>query len=519
MMLRALTLGAVMLATAASPLLAQTPRPQPEIALEFLGRFAHGSFNKSAAEIAAYDRATRRLFVVNGETGGIDILDIRNPRTPARVGQIDLKRYGAAANSVASHNGVIAVAVENAVRTDPGKAVFFDAQGRFLSQVTVGALPDMIAFSPDGRWVLTANEGEPNADYTIDPEGSVSVIDTYPGVRNLTQRNVRTADFRSFTSLPAGMRIGKPGATIAQDLEPEYIAFSADGKTAVVTLQENNGLAIIDLDTATVRRLVGLGYKDHGINGLDASDRGDRAQIRTWPIFGMYQPDAIASYQVGGRTFYITANEGDARDYRGFSEEVRIADLKLDPRAFPNAAELQRPENLGRLRASSTMGVNAQGLHEQIYVFGARSMSIWDDEGKLVWDTGEEFERVTLERLPQQFNADHQRAGAKARSDDKGPEPEAVAIWSTGDRHYAFIGLERISGVMIYDVTNPRAPRFIDYVTTRNFAGNHEQGQAGDLGPEGLMVISAQDSPTGRPLLVMLNEVSGTTALFEISRR
>ncbi|MDX2103240.1 MAG: choice-of-anchor I family protein [Alphaproteobacteria bacterium] len=513
-----LFLGAALIGLALTPAAAQSPA-RPEVGLQFLARHAHGAFNKSASEISAYDARSRRLFVVNGDNGSIDILDIRDPRAPRAVGRLDLKPYGAAANSVAVHNGIVAVAVEATVRTDPGKAVFFSAQGQFLAAVTVGALPDMIAFSPDGRWVLTANEGEPNPEYTIDPEGSVSVIDLSQGVRGLTQRAVRTADFRSFRELPAGMRLAKPGATIAQDLEPEYITFSGDGRTAVVTLQENNGLAFIDLDTATVRRLVGLGLKDHSLHGLDASDRGDRARIQTWPVFGMYQPDAIASYQAEGRTFYITANEGDARDYRGFSEEVRVADLKLDPRAYPNAAELQRPENLGRLRTTSITGLNAAGLVERIHVFGARSFSIWDDQGTLVWDTGEEFERILLERLPQQFNADHARPGPRQRSDDKGPEPEAVTVWSDGGRTYAFIGLERIGGIMIYDVTNPRSPRFIDYATTRRFEGNHERGEAGDLGPEGVLVIRAADSPTGRPLLVVTNEVSGTTALFEITRR
>src|SRR5262245_36168302 len=162
--------------------------------------------------------------------------------TPTKVGSIDVKLYGAAANSVAVRDGIVAVAVENAVKTSPGKVVFFDRDLNFLSQVEVGALPDMLAFTPNGRFVLVANEGEPNNSSTIDPEGSVSIIDLSGGGARLRQEKVRTADFKAFNNanLDPSIRIFGPGATVAQDLEPEYVAVSHDSRTAWVTCQENN---------------------------------------------------------------------------------------------------------------------------------------------------------------------------------------------------------------------------------------------------------------------------------------
>jgi len=86
-------------------------------------------------------------------------------------------------------------------------------------------------------------------------------------------------------------------------------------------------------------------------------------------------------------------------------------------------------------------------------------------------------------------------------------------------RTYAFIGLERIGGIVVFDVTAPRRPAWVQYVNTRDFAGDAEAGTAGDLGPEGLAFIPAAESPNGRPMLAVGFEISGTTTLFEIVRR
>jgi len=492
--------------------------------LEFVGR--HSGGGETAAEIAAYDRVTQRLFITNARDNKLMIVSIADPANPVEIAAIDLSPYGGGPNSVAVSRRKIAVAVEANVKTDPGSVVFFDADGKFRSKVTVGALPDMVTFTPDGNWLLVANEGEPNSynqPDSVDPEGSVSIINTSHTTVN--QSDVRSAHFRRFNGQEAelraqGIRIFGPNATAAQDFEPEYVAVSADSKTAWVTLQENNALAIVDIERAVVKRVVPLGYKNHGRAGneLDASDRDGAINIRRWRnVFGMYMPDAIASYEVDGQTYLVTANEGDARDYTGFAEEARVKDLTLDPLVFTNP-KVQDDNRLGRLTVTTANGDdNKDGSFEKLYAFGARSFSIWNARGKLVYDSGAELEKITAAAFPDFFNSDHAETSFDNRSDNKGPEPEGVAVGKAFNRNFAFIGMERIGGVATFDVSDPKAPVFVDYVNTRNF-GAASPAEAGDVGPEGMMFIRANQSPTGEPLVVVTNEISGTTAIYALRR-
>lgn len=494
----------------------------PAVELRPLGSYATGLFAEGGAEIAAHDPFHQRLFVVNGGHKVIDVLDISDPASPWRVASIDVTPWGHAANSVAVHHGLVAAAVENVDKQAPGAAVFFDTHGRYLKHVTVGALPDMITFSPDGRWVLVANEGEPSDDYLVDPEGSVSVIDLRRGVTRLRQSDVRTAGFAAFggPALPPGVRVYGPGSSAAQDFEPEYVTVSDDSRTAWVTLQENNAVATVDVRRARVTAVRALGTKDHSLpgQGLDPSDRDGGVHVGPWPAQGMYLPDSIAHYRAGGHTYLVTANEGDSRDYGAFSEEVRVKDAVLDPTAFPNAAELQQNANLGRLKLSSVgADPDGDGDFDRLFSFGARSFSIWTTDGRLVFDSGDAIETLTAAAYPADFNSDNEANGSfDSRSDDKGPEPEGLALGRVCGRTYAFVGLERLGGVVVFDVSDPRHPDFVQYLNTRDFAGSAPAGTAGDLGPEGLLFIDAWDSPTGRPLLVTANEISGTTRLFEL---
>ena len=510
--------------------------PAEAISLTPIGTYSTGLFDVSAAEIPTYDPITQQLFVVNAGAKTIDVIGISDPTNPSLLFNIDVNNYfsGGNANSVAFNNGILAAAVEAAVPQDLGKALFFNASGDFLGDVTVGALPDMLTFTPDGTRLLVANEGEPNNDYTIDPEGSVSIIDL--DFSNLSNSNVITAGFAQFNSQidqlrDAGVRIFGPDATVAQDLEPEYITVSPDSNTAWVALQENNAIGVLDLINNEFTDIIPLGFKDHSLpgNGFDASDRDGVINIANWPVFGMYQPDGITSYTVNGKTYIVTANEGDARDYDGFSEEVRLGNnsYQLDPTVFPNADELKLPENLGRLRVTNALGdLNGDGLFQEIYAFGARSFSIWEwDEAartlNQVFDSADDFEQITAQLFPDFFNSNHRENTFETRSDDKGPEPEDVKIAEIDGRFYAFIGLERVGGIMTYDVTDPLNPVFVNYVNNRDFMADltlngMTNPAAGDLGTEGLLYISAIDSPNGQPLLVAANEVSGTTTIYSI---
>ncbi|MBF2057433.1 MAG: choice-of-anchor I family protein [Cyanobacterium sp. T60_A2020_053] len=892
------------------------------ISISPIGTYQTGVFGEGAGEIVVFDPATQRAFVVNAQAVSVDVLDLTDPTNPVKIGAIDGSNLGGVATSVAVKDGLVAIAIQANSKTDAGTVAFFNSNSDFsapqtpLNTVVVGALPDMVTFTPDGTKVLTANEGEPNDNYDIDPEGSISIIDLSNGVASAT---VSTADFNAFDAqkdalMAQGVRIfGNNGnATVSQDLEPEYIAVSADSSTAYVSLQENNALAVVDIATSTVTGIAPLGFKDHnfvpdaniaffdeaslpvigtsttlgetllgGFSGLyfeginpdngnykfithpdigptetgnrdlngdgtaervrtyylpdlqpsvvrfeynpnsgdiqlgetilltrqdgtpltglpnlasddggripidengnvlgfdplgadlegivvapdgtfwmadeyrpaiyhfeadgtlinrfvpqglpdevgtgvfpeeyntrqanrgfeaialqdgklygfvqspfnnpdadtskttrilefdpatsevvgeylyiqedmgsgsdkisdavatnkigeflvierdssleddsqkvvfrinlanatnlmelpadilgvnetfdsftpeqlmakgimpvtkevhvdltangytftdkpeglalidnttiavlndndfaeagvpiglgvfslnnafDASNRDDTINIRNWPVLGMFQPDTIATFEINGMNYIFTANEGDSRDYDGFSEEDRVKDLILDPVAFPNAQELQADDQLGRLNITTTLGdADNDGDYDKLYAYGARSFSIWDENATLVFDSGSEFEEIVAREIPEFFNSNNDdNSSFDARSDDKGPEPEALAVGEINGTPYAFIGLERVGGIMVYDVSEPTDAQFVQYINNRDFSVPEqlEDGSsnpaAGDLGPESINFVSAEDSPNGNPLLLVGNEVSGTTTVYEV---
>ncbi|MBK6341340.1 MAG: choice-of-anchor I family protein [Flavobacteriales bacterium] len=504
-------------------LLASVSLAQAQVSISHLGTYATGSYNTSAAEIVSFDPVSDRIFFVNAQLNQVVALNASNPASLTLAFTIDMATYGAVANSLCVVLGGIAVAAEASPKTDPGKVVFFDANGTFLSQVTVGAQPDHVSVTPNGQKVLVANEGEPNDTYTIDPEGTISVIDISGGIASVTGANVTSIDFTAYTpAMLPGVRIFGPGATVAQDMEPEYITVSDDSQKAFVACQENNAVVRIDLATNTIEQITALGMKDHSLpgNGLDASDSPTGINIANWPVKGLYMPDAIDAFTIAGQTYVAYANEGDAREWGTFVEPRRIGNAAyvLDPVVFPDAATLKLNANLGRLNATTYSGnLDADPEFEEIHVFGSRSFTIRDANGAIVWDSGDQLEQITSAAYPTNFNSNNSANGSfDTRSDDKGPEPEAVVVADVYGSTYAFIGLERIGGIMVYDVSVPSAPVFVQYLNNRNFAGDAAAGTALDLGPEDIKFVSATDSPDGMPFLIVGNEISGTVSTFRI---
>ena len=500
----------------------QAPLATGQLTLTHLGSFNNGTAGVNSAEIVAYDSASHRLFIANSIGAKIDIVDFDNPASPSLITSVAVNPTYGNINSIAVKNGIVAAAIENLTPELPGKIVFFDTNGVFISQVNAGAMPDMITFNHAGTKVLTANEGQPNDAYTADPEGSVTIVDISGGVAAVTQSNVTTATFTSFNPQIAmlksqGIRIFGPGATVAQDMEPEYITISDNDQTAWVTCQENNAIAVINLTNNTITQLFPLGTKDHllGSNSLDASDQGTAIQIANWPVKGVYMPDAVAQYTVNGQTYLVTANEGDAREYNGYEETGRLGDATyvLDSMTFPYREALKA--NIGRINITTASGdTDNDGDFDEIHVYGGRSFTIWNAAtGALVWDSGNELEEITS-RHPTWgvlFNAHNENNTLKNRSDDKGPEPEGVAVAQIGNNVYAFIALERIGGCMVYNVTNPNAPAYVTYVNTRTLAS-----YGGDNGAEGIIYIDSASSPNGLPIVVVANEISSTLSFFQV---
>ena len=480
----------------------------------------------NGAEIVTHDVDSNRLFVSNAGDAAVEIIDFTDPLNMSVITSVNMSAFGAEVTSVNAYEGTIAVAVRAEDQSN-GRMVFIDTDGHVLSDVEVGSLPDMVTFTPDGTQVLVANEGEPNSDYTIDPEGSVAIIDVSGGFESLTQDHVTILDLAFANGSEEefndeGIRIFGPGATAAQDLEPEFITISENGDVAYVSLQENNAYITIDLSIPEIIAISSYGLKDHNQqeNVLDASNDLDFVFMSTWNVAGMYQPDAIATYTVDGVDYLVIANEGDARDYDGFSEEVRVDDLDLDPGVYPDAVILQMDENLGRLRTTSATGdLDGDGDIDLIHIYGGRSFSIINTETEeMVFDSGDLLERITKEDpiYGAIFNATNDENNFKNRSDDKGPEPEAVIVKEIAGQWYAFVGLERIGGIAVFNVTDPTAPTFETYVNNRDTTLDIENPE-GDLAPEGLIYVAPENNATGTGLIVVANEVSSTISVYTLA--
>ena len=479
------------------------------------------------AEIPAYDPVSRRAFAASPV--GVQVADLSNPRAPQRLAPIDPVAAGLSSRDI-SHvvvrQGVLAVSIIAVDKTQPGSVAFFQASdGVFLGSVLVGANPDQLIFTADSKTILVANEGEMALAPGEDPEGSISLIDVSGG---FASASVRTVDFRAFNGQEealraAGVRIF-PGKSAAQDLEPEYIAISGDGATAMITLQEANAVAVLDVASAVITGVYPLGYKNMAPLQADYSDRdgplnAKALELKTGlPVLGMFMPDGIASYQSSGKSYYVIANEGDDRnDFLEPDETttVNAANYDLDNSVFPDEGTaggsgsagalgtgLKGNDQLGRLTVCNVPGLrgdlDGDGDIDRILAYGGRSFSILDASGRRVFDSGDVIDRILMEQYPAMYD--------DARSDNKSAEPEGVAITVLGGKTYAFIGLERAHGVMVFDVTDPGAVSFTTLCT-----------RSGDLNPEGMLNIAAADSPTGQPLLLVANEVSNTLSVYEVT--
>lgn len=451
---------------------------------------------EAAAEISAYDPKTQRLFVVNNsETHKIDVIDLQDPSQIKVINSIDVSASGGV-NSVAVHDGKLAAAIEADNQQSDGKVVVYNTSDySIIHSISVGALPDMVIFSPDGKYILTANEGQPSNDYLNDPNGTVSIISVHQNYQ------VKTIDFSAFSGSQKaleqkGLNISGLNASFTQDIEPEYIAISPDSKTAWITLQENNAIAKLDLTSKRFTAIFPLGYKNYSEadNAVDFSNKDELIQFKNHPVKGMYQPDAIAVLEKNGTPFLLTANEGDAREYDAFEEEDKIKNLNLDPQKFPSASTLQLEKNLGSLKITTTKGdIDYDGDYDNLYTFGGRSFSVWNgNTGNLIYDSKNQLGRISVEA----------NIYDDGRSENKGVEPEGITTGSINGRETAFVGLERADAIAIYDINNPENPVFLQLL------------KCGDA-PEGVLFISAKDSPTQKSLLVVSSEGDGVVKVYQ----
>ena len=527
---------------------------------------------EGAAEIVAYQASKKWIYAINssGDEAVVNIIPADTFDTAALVqdneGIVSATNLTSTitltlndntpgdANSIAidENNQMLAVAMAAKNVGEAGQIAFYDISGdtpAFIKNVPAGFLPDMVTFNQDGTKVVVANEGEPNGDYSIDPEGSVSIINIVEGVVADTATNI---DFTTYNSQQAelesdGFVFANPtgrtingnviNTTVAMDLEPEYVSISKDNKYAYVSIQENNGLAIINLEDNSVE-LKALGFKDWSDLQIDTSDKDGGVNFKSYPgLYGMYQPDTISSFSWKGANFIVSANEGDAREYffdvtdeadctakggldydeddgcLAYIDESRVEDLTL----AVNFDYLNNDDDdIGRLKVSTVKGdTNDDGQYESLYAYGARSFTIWDSNGLVVFESGDDIGRITASVHGEAFNNNEDENEGDTRSDDKGAEPEALTIGTIDERTFAFIGLERMGGIMVYDITNPYDVQFEDYFYNRGVIEGADI--TGDLAPEGMVFVTAEQSATGEPLLIIGNEISGSIAVWQIA--
>ena len=452
----------------------------------------------SASEISAYDPSTKKLFVVSNDGGTkVEVVDLSAYPIITKIRTLTYPN-NAGINSVAVANGLLAIALNGINEQASGDIIVLKTSTlEEVKKISVGAMPDMVTFSPDGNYIMSANEGEPNASYTIDPVGSISIID----IKN--NYAVKTLEFSSFAGnrsvlAAGGLRIYGLNASFAQDIEPEYITITSDSKKAFVTLQENNGVAEVDLIAGTITKIIPLGVRDISLaeNAFDVSDRDNKSELNTWPIKAFYLPDAISYFTASGVGYLALANEGDFREYAGYSEEGRVSSLALDPTKFPNAATLKLDANLGRLIVTKAFGDTDNDLdYDELYTGGGRSLSIINaNTGQLVVNIGKDLEQRVINTPGDKYD--------DLRSDNKGVEVESVTVAQVNGNTLAFIGMERADMIAIYDVSVPTAPKFIQLFAT------------GDA-PEGMMFVKPKDSPNGRSLLIISCEGDGTVRFYQ----
>ena len=556
------------------------------ISLSLIGRIQlNPSDPEGAAEIVQFHSASNTIYAINGAAAEptIEMIDassltseaLANPLSGENLTSIALvlptEQGGiilAGPTSVAVSGDWMAVSLPAEDKATNGMVLFYNglntSSPTFVKAVEVGNLPDMVTFTPDASKVLTANEGEPSGDYNIDPEGSISVITIVDGSPSDTSINISFSDYNGKQAEleSQGMHFPNPSGrtingklistTVAQDLEPEFI--TTTDEVAYVALQENNGLAIIDLTNNSVQ-VIGLGFKDWSDYQFDGMEDGSVSFSQYDDLYGMYMPDTIASYQWKDANFILTANEGDAREYffdtlnangeqdedlcnaaggqdfdeddgcLSYTEETQGRRLNYAPGSNLDTIAGDDPRDfdftaypLGRLTVTKMLGdSDNDGEHEALYAYGARSFTIWDNNGLVVFDSGDDFERISASIHGNAFNNNNDENEGDARSANKGPEPEALTVGKVGDKTYAFIGLERMGGIFVYDVTNPYDTKFVDYVINRDLT---EGGDLmGDNGPEGMAFVNANDSPTGNALVIIGNEVSGTVSVWQITEK
>ena len=505
---------------------------------------------EGSGEIATFHPGSKRIFATNGIKNSIDIFDISNVAAPKKVGSLSLSPYGNDVTSVAAGRDVVVAAVlvtetfsaTGAPSTPNGKLVVFDTNGKVLSSPDIlGVLPDSVTFAPNGTTALVAIEGQPvcakddpattakeDTDYSkaSDPEGGVSIVD----LTNPAAPVVKFAGFKQFNVAQMkakGIAVSSVVNNVAKDFEPEFIT-AVDNKYAYVTIQEANAIGKLDIEAASFESVTRAFESKLSVIARDTSDRDSGAGLRNYAnVVGASQPDAIASFKVGSGHYFVTANEGDAREYTCLNDDQRASSLKVDTRRFPNWSTLSASAALGRAKVNPTIGDrDGDGDIDTIHLRGSNSMTMYRN-GIALWDSGELLDQIQIKAFGvANINGSHSLSSDKStmnyvgqdRSDDKGSEPEGVAVGMVGNTRVAILGLERMTALAVFDITQPRSPVFQEWLQMLPAKATPAK-DVKHWSPEGIVFVPADKSPSGKALIITSYELSGSISIHQIEPR
>ena len=505
---------------------------------------------EGSSEIAAFHAGSKRIFATNGVKNAIDIFDISDVANPKKVGPVSLTPYGNDVTSVAAGRDVVVAVVpvtetfsaSGAPTTSNGKIVVFDTNGKVLSSPDIlGVLPDSVTFAPNGTTALVAIEAQPvcakdnltttekeNLDYSkaSDPVGGVSVVD----LSNPAAPVVRFAGFNQFTveqMRAKGIAVSSVVNNVSKDFEPEFVT-AVDNNYAYVTIQEANAIGKLNIESATFEKITRAFESRVDKVARDTSDKDAGAGPRTYGnVVGASQPDAIAGFKWGAGHYFVTANEGDAREYTCLNDDLRAAALKVDTRRFPDWSTWSGTAALGRAKVNPNIGdVDGDGDIDTIHLRGSNSMTMYRN-GLVVWDSGTLLDQIQTQAFGvANINGSHSYSSDKStmnyvgqdRSDDKGAEPEGVALGMVGDRRIAILGLERMTALAIFDITQPRMPVFQEWLQMLPTKATPAK-DVKHWSPEGIVFVPADKSPSGKALIITSYELSGSLSIHEIEPR
>jgi hypothetical protein len=505
---------------------------------------------EGSAEIATFHAGSKRVFATNGVKNNIDIFDISDVSNPKKVGSVALSPYGNDVTSVAAGKDVVVAVVNVADKfsatgvptTTNGKIVVFDTNGTVLSSPDVlGVLPDSVSFAPNGTTALVAIEAQPvcakddpattakeDADYSkaSDPVGGVTVVD----LSDPSAPVLRFAGFDQFTVADMrakGIAVSAVVNNVSKDFEPEFVS-AVDNNYAYVTIQEANAIGKLNIQSATFESITRAFESKVARVARDTSDRDAGAGPRTYTnVVGASQPDAIAGFSVGAGQYFVTANEGDAREYTCLNDDLRGSALKVDSRRFPDWKTWSGSAALGRAKVNPTIGdKDGDGDIDTIHLRGSNSMTMYRN-GIAIWDSADLLDQIQTQAFGvANINGSHSLSSDKStmnyvgqdRSDDKGGEPEGVAVGMVGDRRIAILGLERMTALAIFDITAPGNPVFQEWLQMLPTKATPAK-DVKHWSPEGIVFVPANKSPSGKALIITSYELSGSLSIHQIEPR